>query len=94
MGKVRSSKVKRLALELLEKYSSALSTDFEKNKEVAKQYLPHVTKRMRNRVAGYVTRLTSIKARSEEAAAALEAPTTEGQAKEGPPQNEQPGPSS
>jgi len=67
MGKVRPTKVKRLATELLQKYPDQFSEDFEKNKQLVKQFLPEVTKKMRNRVAGYVTRLMAIRLREAKA---------------------------
>ncbi len=57
MGKVRTVLVKRLSRELVERYSDSFSTDFNQNKEVVDELLTNTTKRLRNRIAGYVTRL-------------------------------------
>ncbi|MFX1509881.1 MAG: 30S ribosomal protein S17e [Promethearchaeota archaeon] len=57
MGKVRTVLVKRLSRELVERYSDSFSTDFDQNKEVVDELLTNTTKRLRNRIAGYVTRL-------------------------------------
>ncbi|MHA2405247.1 MAG: 30S ribosomal protein S17e [Candidatus Hermodarchaeia archaeon] len=57
MGKVRTVLVKRLSRELVERYSDSFSTDFDRNKEVVDELLTNTTKRLRNRIAGYVTRL-------------------------------------
>ncbi len=57
MGKVRTVLVKRLSRELVERYSDSFSTDFDQNKEVVDELLTNTTKRLRNRIAGYITRL-------------------------------------
>lgn len=57
MGKVRTVLVKRLSRELVERYPDSFSTDFDQNKEVVDELLTNTTKRLRNRIAGYVTRL-------------------------------------
>lgn len=57
MGKVRTVLVKRLSRELVERYADSFSTDFDQNKEVVDELLTNTTKRLRNRIAGYVTRL-------------------------------------
>jgi len=57
LGKVRTVLIKRLSKELVERYSDSFSTDFDQNKEVVDELLNNTTKRLRNRIAGYVTRL-------------------------------------
>jgi small subunit ribosomal protein S17e len=61
LGKVRTVLVKRLSRELVERYSDNFSTDFDQNKEVVDELLTNTTKRLRNRIAGYVTRLMIIR---------------------------------
>jgi small subunit ribosomal protein S17e len=56
VGKVRPAYIKRTAMALLEKYPDKFTSDFEHNKRVASELLK-TTKRVRNRVAGYITRL-------------------------------------
>ena len=71
MGKIRPELVKRLARIVVAYYYDYLSEDFEHNKKVVNEvlYLKYggrVSKRLRNRVAGYVTRLMKrIKRRPE-----------------------------
>lgn len=60
MGKVRTEQVKRLARELLDKYPSKFSADFEANKQLVNQYTNISSRKLRNRVAGYTARLASI----------------------------------
>jgi small subunit ribosomal protein S17e len=57
MGKIRSDKIKRTAKELVAKYHQDLSTEFEENKELVSKLTNVQSKRMRNRIAGYVTRI-------------------------------------
>ncbi|MFW9934494.1 MAG: 30S ribosomal protein S17e [Promethearchaeota archaeon] len=61
MGKVRTVLVKRLSRELVERYPDSFSTDFDQNKEVVDELLTNTTKRLRNRIAGYVTRLMTLR---------------------------------
>ena len=59
MGKVRTEQVKRIARELLNKYPQKFTTDFEKNKKYVNEYTNISSTKLRNRVAGYTTRLAS-----------------------------------
>ncbi len=72
MGKVRPSAVKRLARELLAKYPDKFTSDFETNKKLVAELTDITSKRFRNRVAGYITRLVKIKMRSSSQAEELE----------------------
>ena len=71
MGKVRTEMVKRTARELMERYPDRLTADFEANKKAIAEFFPPDTKRLRNRVAGYATRLRIV----EEARKNLETAT-------------------
>lgn len=73
MGKVRIGKVKAIAVELAERYPNLFTTDFENNKKFVYQYSNIRSKHLRNRVAGYITRLLMSKKKREEALAAEEA---------------------
>jgi len=64
MGKVRTKTVKKSAKVLVEKYYPRLTNDFHTNKNVAKEVAVMPSKRMRNKVAGYVTKLMKRIARS------------------------------
>ncbi|MEM2110339.1 MAG: 30S ribosomal protein S17e [Candidatus Bathyarchaeia archaeon] len=59
MGNVRPEKVKRFARELLNRYPDKFTTDFEKNKLVIMSLARIPTTKLRNNIAGYITRLTS-----------------------------------
>lgn len=60
LGKIRPSHIKSIAKDILEKYSDLIADDFEKNKELLDQILDVKSKRLRNRIAGYLTSLISV----------------------------------
>jgi len=49
--------VKRTTLELIDKYSKSFNTDFDHNKKFLTELNIGVSKKMRNKVAGYATRV-------------------------------------
>ncbi|MGV8143241.1 MAG: 30S ribosomal protein S17e [Methanothermobacter sp.] len=57
MGNIRTSFVKRIAKELIENYNGKFTTDFEENKKLVEEYSSVSTKHLRNKIAGYVTRM-------------------------------------
>lgn len=58
MGRVKIRKIKVLAKEIMEKFPDKVSADFELNKLLVSQVLTgQVSKKIRNKVAGYITRL-------------------------------------
>jgi small subunit ribosomal protein S17e len=59
MGKVRTEQVKRIARDLLDKYPSKFTADFENNKKHVCEYTNISSTKLRNRVAGYTARLAS-----------------------------------
>ena len=61
MGKVRTEQVKRLAREILNKYPNKVTTDFANNKQIVSEYTNISSTKLRNRVAGYTTRLAAIR---------------------------------
>ena len=56
MGTIRPSYIKNLVNRLLDKYSGEWTTDFEDNKKKVELYTNIESKKIRNRVAGYITR--------------------------------------
>jgi len=56
---VRTEQVKRIARELLDRYPSKFSTDFEKNKQFVTELTNITSTKLRNRVAGYAARLAN-----------------------------------
>ncbi len=57
MGKIKTQLVKSATEEILEKHRDKFSTDFQKNKEVLGQVASLPSKKIRNVIAGYITRL-------------------------------------
>ncbi|ACV24260.1 40S ribosomal protein S17-A; K02962 small subunit ribosomal protein S17e [Methanocaldococcus fervens AG86] len=55
MGRIRQTLIKRTAMELIKKYRDLFTTDFETNKRILDQVAQISTKRLRNRIAGYIT---------------------------------------
>ena len=60
MGRVRALLIKKIAMKVLEENKEKLSSNFEKNKEILKSILPVKSKKIRNKVAGYITKLIKI----------------------------------
>lgn len=67
MGKVRPEKVKKVARELLKRYPDKFTGDFEGNKKALATVVETSSTRLRNRIAGYVTRLVAITKAAEKA---------------------------
>ena len=65
MGKVRIEMVKRISRELVNRYDRSLTTDFEQNKQFLNEIGLDVSKKLRNKIAGYVTGLMKIEATAE-----------------------------
>jgi len=69
--------VKKIAREMIKRYPDKFTTDFESNKKLLESILKTSSTRLRNRIAGYITRLMAIAkaaetAEVEETAKALE----------------------
>ncbi|MCL2032323.1 MAG: 30S ribosomal protein S17e [Methanomassiliicoccaceae archaeon] len=59
MGRIRPTYIKRVAIELIAKYPQAFNGDFENNKEMVNNLTDVYSVKMRNRIAGYITRYKS-----------------------------------
>merc|ERR1711881_659892 len=57
MGRVRTKTVKKAARLIIEKYYGKLTMDFQTNKKITEDVAIVQSKRMRNKIAGYVTHL-------------------------------------
>jgi len=57
MGSVKPSYIKNFAMDLLKAYESSFSPDFVQNKLIVSEYTDIKNKTIRNRVAGYITRV-------------------------------------
>lgn len=60
LGNVRPEHVKRVARELLRLYADKFTTNFDDNKKAIQSLTNIPSTKLRNRVAGYVTRLMTM----------------------------------
>ena len=58
MGRIKTMLVKRVTNELIETYPGRFTTDFTKNKAIVEELSNVPSKKIRNVIAGYVTRIT------------------------------------
>jgi len=71
---VKTRKVKVLAREIMEKFPDRVSADFELNKMLVGEVLTgQISKKLRNQVAGYITRLVKRELEKAEEEAVAEA---------------------
>ena len=61
MGKVRPDQVKRVARELVNRFPNKFTAEFEINKKVVETHTEVISTKLRNRIAGYITRLVTSK---------------------------------
>ena len=64
MGNVRTEQIKRTAKELIKRYHEKFSGDFENNKHLVNSLVQGGTPKVKNQIAGYITR--SLAAESKE----------------------------
>lgn len=57
MGRIKTTFVKHVSLELFQKHATEFSTDFSKNKEIVNRLIDVKSKKLRNIIAGYITSL-------------------------------------
>jgi small subunit ribosomal protein S17e len=62
LGKVRTDTIKRVSKELVRRFPDRFTGDWEADKESVNQLVTTQSKRLRNRIAGYVTRLKVVEA--------------------------------
>jgi len=60
LGKVKTEHIKRLAKELMERFPEKFSRDFNANKHTVDALTEGATTKVRNQVAGYITRTISL----------------------------------
>jgi small subunit ribosomal protein S17e len=56
LGNIRPTYIKRVAIELVQQYPRVFSADFENNKAQVNKLTTVESVKMRNRIAGYITR--------------------------------------
>ncbi len=66
MGRIKTTLVKRISHDLHEQHGKSFTTSFEENKRAVEEFAELPSKKIRNTIAGYLTRL-----KKKEAADAL-----------------------
>ncbi len=61
MGRIKTQFVKRTSVELLKKHPDKFNKDFDENKKLVGTYTDVESKKVRNIIAGYITRLVKTK---------------------------------
>ncbi len=56
MGKIRPTYIKRVAIELVKRYPEKFTEDYQHNKAMVEEMTDITNSKLRNRIAGYVTR--------------------------------------
>ncbi len=59
MGRIKGTLVKRSTKDLLAGDRTAFTGDFEHNKKAVSSAVPGISKKIRNSIAGYISRLLS-----------------------------------
>jgi len=57
LGSVRTEQIKRVAKELIRRFPDKFSNDFEENKKMVGMLTQGTTVKVRNQIAGYITRV-------------------------------------
>jgi len=57
MGRIKTRILKSKTIDIMEEYGDKIDTDFEKNKAVVSENVDVQSKKLRNIIAGYATRL-------------------------------------
>lgn len=66
MGRIKTVLVKRIGHQLMELYGNEFTDDFEKNKEIVDKLIEAPSKKLKNVIVGYVTKLVKKSKEQEE----------------------------
>ncbi|MBD3247015.1 30S ribosomal protein S17e [Candidatus Pacearchaeota archaeon] len=61
MGRIKTKLIKRISLKLFKQHKEEFKPDFEENKQLVESLADVPSKKIRNVIAGYVTRLVKQK---------------------------------
>ena len=61
MGRIKTTLTKRITNKLVKEHRDEFKKDFESNKEIVEKFADIPSKKLRNIIAGYVTRLVKTK---------------------------------
>lgn len=57
MGRIKTQPVKRITNQIVKEHRGELKKDFNENKKIVEQFVEIRSKKLRNSIAGYATRL-------------------------------------
>ena len=57
MGRIKTQQIKRVSFELIKRHSDSFKKEFTDNKKLVSDFAEIRSKKLRNMIAGYVTRL-------------------------------------
>lgn len=61
MGRIKTALIKRITFDIYRARKDSLSSNFDENKQIINALVQMPSKKIRNTVAGYLTRLTRAK---------------------------------
>ncbi len=61
MGRIKTKLIKRITLKLFKQHRDEFKPEFDENKEIVSKFADIPSKKIRNIIAGYVTRLVKQK---------------------------------
>ena len=61
MGRIKTQKVKRVTEKLMEEHGDEFKKTFAENKELVAEFADIPSRKLRNIIAGYITRLVKIR---------------------------------
>ena len=61
MGRIKTMLIKRVSNKLVKQHGEQFTSNFDENKAVVERYAEVPSKKLRNIIAGYCTRLTKAK---------------------------------
>ncbi|MBR9691545.1 30S ribosomal protein S17e [Candidatus Woesearchaeota archaeon] len=61
MGRIKTKLIKRVSLKIFKQHRDEFKQEFEGNKEIVEKFADIPSKKIRNIIAGYVTRLAKQK---------------------------------
>jgi len=76
LGNVRTEQIKRTAKELIKRYHDKFSGDFENNKHLVNSLVQGGTPKVKNQIAGYITRSLASESKEHLAEAQIEGEET------------------
>ncbi|MBN2458649.1 30S ribosomal protein S17e [Candidatus Woesearchaeota archaeon] len=62
MGRIKTRPIKAISMDLLETYRENFSTEYEHNKAKVMEFTDVKSKKLRNIIAGYITRMVKAEA--------------------------------